>query len=188
MKSFFRFLKLIGVAILTVLCVVCGVVSYNVMNFNINELVACSDADGDFIIPSKQLCRQYLFHFRGNEEDISLLHRGIGASLILNGMGSIQDKEEVLKNLIGKGLDINRVDRHRLTPMHGAVLSNSLEHVQLLLRNGADASMKDGHFQLDPLGLAYMLQRDDVLKGHGIRASRDPIIALLANAKNKKQP
>jgi hypothetical protein len=134
--------------------------AYSIKTQNIEELLLCADKGGLKVPFSRSWCRHYLFAFRGTPEDIESLHRDIGASFVVQGQSSAQEREEVLRFLIAKGLDVNRIDRHKLTPLHAAVLANSVPEVQLLLRNGARLNVTDERFGLTPPELALKLQRD----------------------------
>lgn len=124
------------------------------------------------------MCREYLFAFRGSQQDIDSLHQGVGASFVIQGESAAPEREQVLKYLISKGLDVNHIDMHQLSPLHGAVLSNSADEVEMLLRNGASTNLKDKKFGLTPLELALKLQSENKLQ-------RDwqEVISLLKNAK-----
>lgn len=135
--------------------------AYAIANQDIEELLVCADRGGMAILFAKTSCRTYLFSLRGSEADIDALHRGIGASFIVQGVSQREEKERTLEFLIAKGLDINRIDAHQLTPLHGAVLANSLEEVDILLRHGARADIKDARFGLTALELAVKLQTED---------------------------
>jgi ankyrin repeat protein len=161
--------------------VVLGYISlcaYLVMNQNAEELLICADKGGLKIPASKFLCRQYLFAARGTAQDIAALHLGVGASLVVQGQSSAPQREQVLQYLIGKGLDVNRLDRHQLSPLHAAVLANSPEEVQMLLNNGANPNLKDKKFGLTPLELAVQLQNEG--------QSQRNLSAVIDLLKNKK--
>jgi hypothetical protein len=142
---------------------------------NINSLLICADKGGYRIPFSKNICRVYLFNFRGNPNDIDSLHKGIGASFVVQGESAPQEREDVLRYLLEKNLNINNIGMNALTPLHEAVLANSVEEVEMLLRNGADRSRKDKKYALTPLELAVTLQ--DSSKN----IDRREVIALLEN-------
>ena len=168
---------LIGIVGLTVIAYL-GLFVYAITNQRIEALLICAD-QGGFKIPfSREICRGYLFTLRGSQEDIDFLHQGIGASFPVQGESSEAEREQILKFLISKGLDINRIDMHQLTPLHGAVLENSADEVGMLLRNGANPNLKDKKFGLTPLELALKLDRENKLP-----RDRQAVISLLRNAK-----
>ena len=152
---------------------------YTVTKQDAESLLVCADTDDVFIIPfAKNICRAYLFTLRGTQQDIDFLHGGIGASSVVQGESSVAKREQILKFLISKGLDVNRIDMHQLTPLHGAVLANSVDEVEILLRNGASPNLKDKKFGLTPLELALKLDRENKLP-----EDRRAVISLLRNAK-----
>jgi Ankyrin repeats (many copies) len=155
-----------------------GLSAYVIAQQGIEDLLLCADKGGLRIPISKNLCRAYLFAFRGSRQDIEALHRGIGASFVAQGESSATEREQILRFLISKGLNVNNIDAHKLTPLHSAVLANSAEEVELLLRNGASVSVKDERFKLVPLDLAIKLQKEGRLQN-----DRQAVISLLRNAK-----
>lgn len=143
---------------------------------SIESLLICADKGGYHIPFSKNICRAYLFNFRGNQNDIDFLHKGIGASFIVQGESPPPEREDVLRYLLEKNLDINNIGMNALTPLHEAVLANSAVEVEMLLRNGADRGRKDKKYGLTPLELSITLQA----KG-GANIDRQEVIALLKN-------
>jgi len=137
-----------------------GLSTYVISNQSIEHLLLCADSGGLKVPFSKAVCRNFLFAFRGTQSDIEALHRGTGASFVVQGESTEDRREQVLKFLVAKGLDVNREDMHRLTPLHGAVLTNSSVEVGMLLRNGADPRLQDKRFGLTPLELAFKLQSE----------------------------
>ncbi len=155
-----------------------GLAVYAITNQRIETLLICAD-QGGFKIPfSREICRGYLFTLRGSQDDIDSLHQGIGASFAVQGESSAAEREQVLQFLISKGLDVNRIDMHQLTPLHGAVLANSADEVEILLGNGANPNLKDKKFGLTPLELALKLDRESKFP-----EDRRVVIFLLKNAK-----
>ena len=155
-----------------------GLSIYVIAKQGTEELLLCVDNGGVKIPFSKYLCREYLFNVRGSQQDIDTLHRGIGASFVIQGKSTPPEREQVLKYLITKGLDVNHIDMHQLSPLHGAALANSVDEVEMLLRNGANTDLKDKKFGLTPLELALKLQSEDKLQ-----SDRQAVISLLKNAK-----
>jgi len=153
-----------------------GLSAYAIANQSIEELLLCTDTGGLRVPFSKELCRNYLFAFRGTPKDIEALHQGIGASFVVQGQSSESEREEILKFLVAKGLDVNHGDTHGLTPLHGAVLANSASEVEMLLRSGANARLKDEKFGLSSLELAVKLQ------SVGKPTDRQAVIVLLRDA------
>lgn len=153
-----------------------GLSIYAVSRQEVGQLLICADRGGLKIPFSKCLCREYLFAFRGSKQDIDSLHQGIGALFVAQGESATSEREQILKFLIGKGLDVNRAGMHQLLPLHGAVLANSADEIRILLNNGADPSLKDNRFGLTALELALKLQSEDKLPGN-----RNTVISLLKN-------
>ena len=155
-----------------------GLATYALVSLDIESLLVCADNGGLKIPYSKQLCRRYLFTFRGTEQDIEALAQGVGASFVAQGISTVQEREQVLRFLIEKGLRIDQPDMHQTTPLHAAVLANSEEEVALLLNGGARRDIKDGRFGLTPLELAIKLQSE---RPAGL--DRTPIISLLKDTR-----
>ena len=133
--------------------------AYVVISQDIESLLICSDKPGVYKIPfGKNVCRAYLFNFRGTPEDIATLQKGIGASFVTGGESPLPERERVLKYLIGKGLDVNQIDMHGMLPLHGAVVLNSTDELEMLLRNGARPNLKDKRTGGTPLELAIKLK------------------------------
>lgn len=62
-----------------------GLSVYAIAKQDVEELLICAD-NGGFKVPfSRTLCREYLFTFRGSQPDIDALHRGVGASFVVQG-------------------------------------------------------------------------------------------------------
>jgi hypothetical protein len=160
-----------------------GLATYAISTQGIEQLLLCADRGGLKIPFSKQLCRGYLLAFRGSREDIDTLHKGVGALFVTQGESATSERAELLNFLVGKGLDVNRVDMHQLLPLHGATLANSADEVKILLDNGADPSLTDGRFGLTPLEFALKLRREDKSN-----TDREAVIALLRNADSNAQP
>ncbi len=136
--------------------------------------MVCADK-GDLVIPfPKPLCRAYLFTFRGTERDIAALHQGIGASFVTQGASSIEEREQIMRFLIDKGLRIDHPDMHQGTPLHAAVIANAANEVGLLLRAGARTDIRDRRFGLTPLELARKLEQEGAAG-----ADRQAVISLL---------
>lgn len=157
-----------------------GLSGYVIAKQGAEELLLCADKGGLHIPFSKELCRNYLFAFRGSQQDIDALHQGIGASFVIQGESPAPEREKVLKFLIGKGLDVNRIDMHQLTALHSAVIADAAEEVDMLLRNGASINVTDKRFGLTPLELALKLKNEGRLPMDG-----QAVIPLLQNAKWK---
>ncbi|MDR2853607.1 MAG: hypothetical protein LBV61_11240 [Burkholderiaceae bacterium] len=154
-----------------------GSAAYAVSAQGIEQLLICADHGGLKIPFSKHICRNYFFAFRGSRKDIDTLEQGIGALFVVQGKSTVSERSELLKFLVDKGLDVNRAGVSQLPPLHGAVLANSEDEIQMLLNNGANLSLKDSHLGLTPLGFALKLQNEDKS-----RRDRNAVIALLKNA------
>lgn len=160
-----------------------GLSTYAISTQGIEDLLLCADRGGLKIPFSKQLCRKYLLNFRGSREDIDTLQQGIGALFVTQGESTTSERTELLKFLVGKGLDVNRAGMDRLLPLHGAVLANSADEVKILLGNGANPALKDNRFELTPLELALKLQSEDKTPN-----DRSAVIAILRNTNSVAQP
>jgi hypothetical protein len=150
--------------------------AYAIPRQPIEDLLVCADSGGMKIPYSNKLCRSYLLAFRGTPEDIQDLNQGAGVGFVVQGISDAHEREEVLAFLVSKGLDVNRIrpDDIPVRPLHASVLANQPDEVRMLLRNGADASLRGEHFHLTPLELARKLQAE----GKTAR-DRSAIIALL---------
>lgn len=155
-----------------------GLAAYALVSQGAEALLVCADKGGLKIPFSRDLCRQYLLSMRGSAQDIEALHRGIGASFVVQGESSEREREELLKYLVGKGLDINRIDAHQLTPLHNAVIANAEDEVRMLLNHGARPDVRDMKFGVTPLELALRLQREAKAP-----AERQAVVSLLENAR-----
>jgi len=153
-----------------------GLSAHVILRQDIQDLLVCADQGGLKIPLSRSLCRKYLFAFRGTPEDIAMLHQGVGTSFVLQGHAPLAKRERTLDFLVGKGLDVNRIDMHKLRPLHAAVLSNAPEEV-VLLRHGARPELPDERYGQTPLELALALERDERRQ-----AGREDLIAMLRSA------
>jgi hypothetical protein len=155
-----------------------GLSVYAIMDQEIESLLVCADSGGFKIPFSKNICRAYLFNFRGTKLDIADLEKGVGASFVVRGESPVLEREAVLKYLLGKNLNIDNIGMHQFSALHEAVIVNSTEEVEILLRNGADTNIKDKKYGLTPLELAVKLQ------GEGTPGvDRKPVITLLESYK-----
>jgi len=141
------------------------------------SLVLCADKGGWRIPFDNFLCRQYLFRFRIDAQDVADVQRAGGGSFLIQ----IEDavlREKALRAFVERGLDLNLVDDlHGGYPLHAAVLFGDTEAVGLLLEHGAQVDVLDAKHGLTPLQLANRLaaeQRDTV--------DRSKMIRMLAEA------
>lgn len=155
-----------------------GLSAHVIARQDIQDLLVCADQGGLKVPLSRSLCREYLFAFRGTADDIAALHQGVGASFALQGRAPLAERERILDFLIRKDLDVNRIDVHKLRPLHAAVLSNSPDEVVLLLRHGARPELPDERHGQTPLELALTLERDERRQ-----AGREDLIAILRGAR-----
>lgn len=137
-----------------------GLSAYVVTGQDIESLLVCADQGGLKIPFAKNICRAYLLSARGTSADIDALQRGAGASFVVQGSAPRDEKDQLLAFLISKGLDVNRTDMHRSTPLHAATLACAEDEVDLLLSHGARADLKDEAIGLSALELALKLQAD----------------------------
>ncbi|WP_028455958.1 ankyrin repeat domain-containing protein [Chitinilyticum litopenaei] len=147
--------------------------AYTVSQLDIEEALVCAD-EGSLLIPAaQQICRSYVLALRGTPEDIAELHAGIGAGFVVQGSASAADKAEMLAFLQARGLDINRPDVRGMLPLHASILAGRPDEVALLLKQGANPSLKNAQ-QQDALAYARALHQ---AKG---RAEHREIAELLA--------
>lgn len=120
------------------------------------ELLLLCSQGRDELVP-KAICQSYLFNFGGKPEEIAALNQGIGVGWIIRAEDA-RDRSELLSFLLAKGVDINTIDqRSGITALHTAVLENDLPAIELLLSNGASASLKDRDHGKTPLEFALDL-------------------------------
>ncbi len=123
---------------------------------HIYTLVHCSEGQVAFI--PKRLCQTYLFGFRGTQDDVSMINYD-GSLPGIIASASEEDQAKLLEFLLEKGVDINGLDRRvGVSPLHGAVSDNDLQVAELLLRYGANPSIRDKKHNLTPLERALQLQ------------------------------
>lgn len=70
---------------------------------------------------------------------------------------------EVVKYLIGKGLDINKEDHKNRTPLQIACFNGNLQIAKYLIENGADINKEDFKNRT-PLYLATLIEHSDIVK------------------------
>lgn len=85
--------------------------------------------------------------------------------------------------LVEKGLNINEMDKHQMTPLHCAALSGCLENVELLVSLGANTALLeiDGKTAQE---LARVYHKHDVaqyLLNHSIKKEKNNLIISLSN-------
>lgn len=176
--------KAIGASVVAALLVgYTGLATYAISTQGIEQLLICADHGGLKVPFSKQICREYLFGFRGSQEDIDTLQHGIGALFVVQGQSTMAERSELLKFLVGKGLDVNRAGMRQPPPLHGAVLANSADEVKILLDLGGSPSLRDNSLGLTPLELALKLQSEDKSP-----SDRNAVIALLRDAQPSGPP
>lgn len=140
-------------------------------NFKNNEIahqIGCIHSKG-FLNISANICSFLLFHGTWSAEQIEEINNHALVSIVTQDVAESPDRaEEYLKLFLSKGVDINarsqRIFRHgpdgaampsRWTALHIAALLGNVEEVALLLKYGADKSMKDEDGKT-PLDLAEM--------------------------------
>ena len=135
-----------------------AVFAYVITQQDIEPLLICADAGGLKLPFSNAVCKAYLLQARGTPEDMAVLQSGIGASFVVQGQASPDERLQILRFLQLKGLDINQLDAEKLTPLHASVLANRPDEVKILLQAGADNARKDAQFNLTLMELALKLQ------------------------------
>ena len=137
------------------------------------SLLLCSQGK-DELIP-KSLCQSYLFNFGGKPEEIAAINSGIGVGWVIRAEDE-HDRSKLVAFLLSKGIDIDAIDqRSGITALHTAVLENDLSAVKLLLRSGANKSVKDRSHGKTPLEFALDLS------GKPNQPDREAIIRVLQN-------
>jgi len=101
--------------------------------------------------------------------DIEAKDPGTGASVLHYAV--MRGNPDILKYLLGKGVDVNSRTRNGTTPLHTAVLYNRYEVAEMLLNKGADVHAKSGS-GATPLAIATAARnRDmaDLLRARGAK-------------------
>jgi uncharacterized protein len=163
------------IALAAIVLVYSLLAGYAVTQQDIHRLILCSDHGGLKIPFAKNVCRLYLYSFRGTKQDMEDLHAGAGALFVTQGEDLAQ-RRETLRFLVSRGLDVNRASPvDGLPPLHAAVVLNDPEQVSLLLESGARQDIEDQRFKLKPLALAKHLQTKDPT----VNTARSAVIKLL---------
>lgn len=140
---------------------------------NFELLLLCSQGKDE--VTPKSLCQSYLFNFGGRPEDIAALNEGIGVGWVIRAEDEA-DRTKLVSFLLEKGVNIDAIDqRSGITALHTAVIENDLPAVKLLLKNGANPSVKDRSRGKTPLEFAFEL------KGKSTQPDRAAIILALQN-------
>jgi len=91
--------------------------------------------------------------------DIEAKDPGTGASVLHYAV--MRGNPDILKYLLGKGVDVNSRTRNGTTPLHTAVLYNRYEVAEMLLNKGADVDAKSGS-GATPLAIATAARNRDI--------------------------
>ena len=171
-------MKKLVIAILLIPGFIVSLVIYALWSFNIHKLIICSSDPDTFYLPSS-ICEKYMYHFRGNKEDIDFLDQQNGISFLFE----TKDKDKKYKMLdffLKNGANINlRNEIDGLTPLHIAVLNNDVTLVKFLLKHGADKNIKDKHNKMTPLEFAKMLENKNP------EVNRQSVIKALSDVHGK---
>ncbi len=81
-----------------------AVSAYVITQQDIEPLLICADAGGLNLPFSNAVCKAYLLQARGTPEDIAVLQSGIGASFVVQGQASPDERLQILRFLQLKGL------------------------------------------------------------------------------------
>lgn len=169
----------VGVSAVTILGISWSyVLTTTVADFEL--LLLCSQGKEEWI--PKPACQRYLFAFRGNPDEIARLNQGVGIRWATDAKGP-EDRAKLVSFLLEKGVDINAIDRRSgISALHAAVLENNSTVVELLLRNGANPSVKDRAGGKTPLEMARELSNKPN------QPDRTEIIKLLQSAEFSPSP
>ena len=138
---------------------------WQMREFDMFEMVYCMN--GKTNIPAF-VCRQWMHAFRGHAEDVQYVREhGLGSILELQDAG---EREELLKRFLSRGVDVN-AKTQGYTGLHYAVMVKNADVARLLLKYGADTSIRDDAHRATPLQYATELKEktrtrdyDDVMK------------------------
>lgn len=169
----------VGMSVVTMLAVSWSyVLTTTVADFEL--LLLCSQGKEEWI--PKSACQRYLFAFRGSPDEIARLNQGVGIRWATDAEGN-EDRAKLVNFLLEKGVDINAIDRRSgISALHAAVLENNPPVVELLLRNGANPSVKDRAGGKTPLEMARELGNKPN------QSDRTEIIKLLQSAEFSPSP
>lgn len=169
----------VGVSAVTILGISWSyVLTTTVADFEL--LLLCSQGKEEWI--PKAACQRYLFAFRGNPDEIARLNQGVGIRWATDAE-RMEDKAKLVSFLLKKGVDIDAIDQHSgISALHAAVLENNSTVVELLLRNGANPSVRDRAGGKTPLEMARELSNKPN------QPDRTEIIKLLQSAEFSPSP
>ncbi len=133
-----------------------GAVIFSLNNYDIEEIIICSSNNDANYIPSN-ICKYYLFNYRGNKNDVTRLSKTSNLSFLIN-IENKELREALFDYFIEKGSDINGLSNtDGLTPLHAAILVNDSKLVKYLLHKGADPAITDRDNQLTAIQFLQLL-------------------------------
>ncbi|HEY5801030.1 MAG TPA: ankyrin repeat domain-containing protein [Burkholderiaceae bacterium] len=165
--------KIAAALLIALASAIAGISSYYVVVTlrSLDDLLLCAIGK-DSLVP-KPLCLAYILQRDLDAPERDALNAGIGATWAVSS-GIQTDREKLLRHLLAQGIDINAANRrHGFTALHRAMLENDADAVTLLLKYGADRSVRDTRRGLTALEWA---QREQGKPG---QPDRSRIIGLL---------
>jgi len=133
-----------------------GSVIFSLNNYDIEEVIICSSNNNAHYIPSN-ICKYYLFNYRGNKNDIAKLSKFSNLSFLIH-LENIKLRNRLFDFFIKNGSDINGASNiDGLTPLHAAILVNDAELVKYLLKIGADPATIDRNNKLTAIQFLHLL-------------------------------
>lgn len=77
---------------------------YSISTLNIQQLVICSSDDNAFYIP-KNICKYYMYNYRGSSEDINVLEKNYNISYLFSTQNA-NEKYNEIEFFLKKGANV----------------------------------------------------------------------------------
>jgi len=177
-----------------------GMTIHFLQTASISDLMVCTSGEGERNIP-RQVCREWIYTFRGTSEDVESLQSSIG--IVFRGTPDLEDVEishasvgiewvfatpredwnAMARFWLSKGVNINyRRPISLLTALHSAALRGNAEQVEFLLGLGADPTLRDAG------GLTALERIEWATATDPHAPDYTATVALLKNAQVSKNP
>lgn len=159
-----------------------GMAVYFLQTADIEDVMICTSEGSGIAVPP-QVCREWIYAFRGTSDDVKSLHSSIGIGWVF--ATPREEWEPMAKFWLSKGVDINHccAPLTSLTALHGAALGGNAEEVELLLKLGADPMLRDTQRGLTALEYAEQALEGVLAKGiEDVIPKYTATVELLKNA------
>lgn len=174
-------MKKILLLVSTISLVVVSLAIYAMVTLNIQQLIICASDESGYYIP-KNICKYYMYNYRGDDKDILLLENSSGISYLFE----TKDESEKYKQIeffLEKGTNINHTSKlNGLSPLHTAILLNDSKLVKFLLIKKADPLQAESNNNMSSYEYVDFLILNEKRKS----VNRDKIKKILLEFKNKK--